>query len=121
MVYRLTISRIMARNVIAADKFLTLAKGLQEIQKEGFRYKSLTIWTSFSKYKVQKRLGGDGNSHPSIEIKIFFSDDRNPISYIFYDWHKRETILNSLYNLEIDLKSYKDITKIIDRLRENIL
>ena len=121
MVYRLTISKIMAQNIITADEFLTLAKGLQEIQNKGIRYKSLTIQTYFSKYKVEKRLGGDGNSHPSIEIKIFFSNVRNFVSYAFYDWNKKETVLNNLNLFEDDMKKYKDIVKIIDKMKEDLL
>lgn len=121
MVYRLTISKIMTQNVITANEFRTLAKGLQDIQAKGFRYKSLIIWTYFSKYKVPKNLGGDGNAHPSIEIKFFFSNDKNPISYTFYDWNRKDIVLDNLCKLETDLKSYKDIVKIIDNIKVNLL
>lgn len=111
----------MAQNVITANEYLTLAKGLQEIQANGLKYKSLAIWLYFSKYKVEKRLGGDGKSHPSIEIKIFISSDSNPISYTFYDWNKKDMVLDNLHQMEYDLKNYKDIAKIIDKLKENLL
>lgn len=121
MVYRLTISIIMTQNVITANEFITLAKGLQDIQNEGFSYKDLSIWLHFSKYKIQKRLGGDGNSHPSIDVRIFFSNDSNSISYSFYDWNKKDMVLDNLCKLENDLKNYKDIIKIIDKLKETLL
>lgn len=111
----------MTQNVITEDEFLTLAKGLQDIQNEGFSYKDLSIWLHFSKYKIQKRLGGDGKSHPSIEIKIFISSDSNPLSYTFYDWNKKDMVLDNLCKLENDLKNYKDIIKIIDKLKETLL
>lgn len=110
----------MAQNEITTDKFLALAKGLQEIQKVGLKHKSLTIWIYFSKYKVEKRLGGDGKPHPSIEIKFFFSNDKKPKSYTFYDWYKLNMILDNLYQMEYDLKDYKDIFKIIEKTKENI-
>lgn len=109
------------KNIITANEYLTLAKGLQEIQANGLKYKSLEVWLYFSKYKVQKRLGGDGKSHPSIEIKIFTSSDSNPISYSFYDWNKKDMVLDYLCKLENDLKNYKDVTKIIDKLKEKLL
>lgn len=121
MEYRLTISKIMAQNIITGDEFLTLAKGLQDIQNEGIRYKSLIIQLYFSKYKVEKRLGGDGNSHPSIEMKIFFSNKRKFVSYIFYDWNKKETVLNNLNFFEDEMKGYKGIIKIIDKMKERLL
>lgn len=111
----------MAQNVITANEYLILARGLQEIQANGLRYESLAIWLYFSKYKVEKRLGGDGKSHPSIEIKIFISSDSNPISYSFYDWNKKDMVLDYLCKLENDLKNYKEITKIIDKIREKLL
>lgn len=111
----------MAQNVITANEYLTLAKGLQEIQANGLRYKSLAIWLYFSKYKVEKRLGGDGNSHPSIDVRIFFSNDSNSISYSFYDWNKKDMVLDNLCKLENDLKNYKEITKIIDKLKVAII
>ena len=109
------------KNIITANEYLTLAKGLQEIQTNGLKYKSLAIWLYFSKYKVDKRLGGDGKSHPSIEIKIFISSHSNPLSYTFYDWNKKDMVLDYLCKLENDLKSYKDIVKIIDKIKENLL
>lgn len=112
---------IMAQNVITANEYLTLAKGLQEIQANGLKYKDLAIWLYFSKYKVDKRLGGDGKSHPSIEIKIFISSDSNPLSYTFYDWNKKDMVLDYLHQMENDLKNYKDITNIIDKMKENLL
>lgn len=112
---------IMAQNIITANEYLTLAKGLQEIQTNGLRYKNLAIWLYFSKYKVDKRLGGDGKSHPSIEIKIFISSDSNSISYSFYDWNKKDMVLDNLSKLENDLKNYKDIAKIIRKVKETLL
>ena len=104
------------KNIITANEYLTLAKGLQEIQTNGLKYKSLEVWLYFSKYKVQKRLGGDGKPHPSIEIKIFISSDSNPISYSFYDWNKKDMVLDYLHQMEYDLKNYRDITKIIRKI-----
>ena len=109
------------KNIITANEYLTLAKGLQEIQANGLKYKSLEVWLYFSKYKVQKRLGGDGKPHPSIEIKIFISSDSNPLSYTFYDWNKKDMVLDNLCKLENDLKNYKEITKIIDKIKEKLL
>ena len=109
------------KNIITANEYLTLAKGLQEIQANGLKYKSLAIWLYFSKYKVDKRLGGDGKSHPSIEIKIFISSDSNPISYTFYDWNKKDMVLDNLHQMENDLKNFKEIAKIIDKMKNNLL
>ena len=111
----------MAQNIITANEYLTLAKGLQEIQTNGLKYKSLEVWLYFSKYKVDKRLGGDGKPHPSIEIKIFISSDSNPLSYTFYDWNKKDMVLNNLHQMECDLKNYKDIVNIIEKVKENLL
>ena len=111
----------MAQNVITENEFIALAKGLQDIQNEGFKYKDLYIWLHFSKYKIQKRLGSDGNSHPSINVSIFFSNDNNPLSYTFYDWEKKKAILNKLTDLESDLKNYKEIAKIIYKMKEKLL
>lgn len=111
----------MAQNIITANEYLTLAKGLQEIQANGLKYKDLAIWLYFSKYKVEKRLGGDGKPHPSIEIKIFISSDSNPLSYTFYDWNKKDMVLDNLHQMENDLKNYKDIVNIIRKIKETFL
>ena len=112
---------IMAqKNIITANEYLTLAKGLQEIQANGLKYKDLAIWLYFSKYKVEKRLGGDGKPHPSIEITFFISSDSNPLSYTFYDWNKKDMVLDYLHQMEYDLKNYRDITNIIRKMKENL-
>lgn len=106
----------MGEQIINKEEYIALAKGLQDIQKTGLRYKSLTINLYFSKYKSPKNIGGDGNSHPSIEIRVFFSNKRKLLASTFYDWDKKKAVLNKLADLESDLKGFKKISAIIDQL-----
>ena len=106
----------MGEQIINKEEYITLVKGLQDIQKTGLKYKSLTINLYLEKYKSPKNIGDDENSHTSIEIRVFFSNKRNLLATTFYDWDKKKAVLNKLTDLESDLKKKKKISAIIDQL-----